>query len=287
MKAVSNQFQHYVSQFYLRGWQVKVNSIPKRVWIYEKGKSPRHSAIKRVAGEENFYAIRDFKGDMDNSTVEQFLGQIESKAGTIFQKILEQETLIADERKYFAEFLMIFCFRSPASKKRISQLVVKELPKVVNPLRALASSRDDEIRRKGLENIEKVERWHLENPDALFPFLVKRNSEILDVIQSMDWGFFCSKNEEFLTCDNPFVYCRGTGIGNKKNAHIIFPINCKMSFQAMHSTELKDNYVEIDNGLIQDINKRVVGNAFRQVYSSYLSDELNEYIQKHIGEDIS
>src|SRR5215203_4903110 len=128
MTQVTNQFQHYVSQFYLRGWQVEVNSKPKRVWVYEKGERPRHSAIKNAAGEENFYAIEEFDGTIDNSTTEQYLGIAESKVGTIFQKIGRKEIVDKTEREIFAEFLTVFLMRSPASKEKITELSKELLP---------------------------------------------------------------------------------------------------------------------------------------------------------------
>lgn len=287
MTPVTNQFQHYVSQFYLRGWQVEVNSKPKRVWIYEKGGHPRHRAIKNVAGEENFYAIEEFDGTIDNSTIEQYLGIAESKVGTMFQKFTRKEIINETEREIFAEFLTVFLMRSPASKKKIAELSKEFLPRIIKPLRKRAQNFPEVKKEKVLENINKVENWHKEKPASLFPRLVAVRPQVARYIDRMDWIFLCSKNSEFLTCDNPLIYNRGTGITDPKYGHIIFPVNRTISFQATNANQFNNGYVEIEDKLVEEINSRVVGNAHKQVYATYYSEELDNYIQNHLGEDLN
>src|SRR4051794_31721359 len=105
--ATQSQFQHHIPKFYLRGWSTTVNGVPARVWVYEKGKEPRPSAIRRTGGRNNTYAVTRPDGSIDLNEVEEYLGRIESQAGKIFPTILRHNPLGVTEKKVLSTFLSV------------------------------------------------------------------------------------------------------------------------------------------------------------------------------------
>lgn len=277
-------FHHYVSRFYLKGWQTTVGSRPQRIWVYRKNSEPRHGAIKRVAGEEDFYSVQNSDGSFDNLTVENYLGVTESKAGSVFQKFENNAQLSNQDRRIFAEFLTIFAQRNPYQKQNTEEILLSNLTENFATFRKDVEKYSPEQKAHYLKELEYLEKWHSENPAALFPKLINIDSKIVDVIESMDWAFLKSKKVKFLTCDNPFVF--DTGIGDLEKGHIIFPISENMSFQATHKNNHNNAYTEIDEALANEINYRIVRFAYREVYASYNSEELKHFVDSNLGIDL-
>ncbi len=281
------QFQHFVPDFYLSGWQITVDHKPKRIWVYEKGSVPRHAAIKNIGGEENFYAVKASDGTNDVETIERFLSRGESRAGTVFATIKNRKLLNEKDGRIFAEFLGVLLRRSPFYIGRWKDLVNKFLPGVIDPLLEIAEEIEDKERRdRAIENIEKVAAERRADPESIAKASILEPSDITNFVEKMDWAFFTCPTSKFVTSDNPFVYSIGLGIGDFENGHIIMPISSEISFQARNSTKFDSGYYEINDEDASKINLRIIGHAHKQVFASERSEELQKIVQERIGTDL-
>jgi hypothetical protein len=281
------QFQHFVPNFYLSGWETTVDQKPRRVWVYEKDRKPYHAAIKNIGGEDNYYAIQKRDGSTDIETVERFLGGGESRAGKVFAKIKNAEALSERDCQHFAEFLAALVRRSPYSIEKSKGLVHQFLPQVINPLVERANRIEDEARRdRALQDIAKVEANVMANPDSVAKAAILEPSDIANFVVKMDWAFFHCRTAKFVTSDNPFVYSVGLGIGDFENGHVIIPISSEVSFQARNSTNFASGYFNITENEASKINERIVGHAHRQVFACDESVELEKIVQTKFGVDL-
>jgi hypothetical protein len=99
----------------------------------------------------------------------------------------------------------------------------------------------------------------------------------------MDWTFFKSTGDtEFLTSDNPVVFNKGTGLKDEK-AVIFFPLSRKLCLQAMWISQNRGKFIQLDDSTIRTINRYVVRNADKQVYASYKSRVLKDFVSKWIN----
>lgn len=103
------------------------------------------------------------------------------------------------------------------------------------------------------------------------------------VLLAMDWVYFKSTPDtEFLTCDNPVVFNKGTGLKDQ-NAVIIFPLSRKLLLQAMWISNYRGSYVQLADTQIRTMNRYVVRNSLSEVYASKRSKILQNFVSKWIG----
>ncbi len=283
----NNQFQHYVPRFYLCGWQTTVGHKPKRVWVYGRDNAAYHAAIKKVGGSDNFYAIENNDGATDIETVEKILAANESKAGQIIPKIKNGDALNQYERRYFSQFLSVLSRRTPFAKAQTKAMIPGMLPNIIDRLLERANSIQDEERRQlAVQNVNTAAANAVSRAGTIASSVLLQPFRISPVIEKMDWAFFHSPNVSFVASDNPFVYSIGLGIGNYNNGHIIFPVTKHISFQARNSTSFNSGHYNINEDDARSINLRIIRHAYRQVYSSEHSSELEQIIEENLGKDL-
>src|SRR5262249_19604639 len=118
------------------------------------------------------------------------------------------------------------------------------------------------------------DQYSREVPDFLFPTNTLRESMFERVMYFMDWVFFKSSPQtEFLTCDDPVLFSKGSGLKDQE-AVIMFPLSRKLFFQAMWISEWRNTYQSLDETQLGQLNEYVVRNAHQQVYSSKNSKEI-------------
>src|SRR6476660_3602164 len=113
MTAKEGQFQHHVPRFYLRGWSCTVARLTKRIWLYCKGQEPKPAAIKKVGGRVNMYAVERSDGSIDLETVERYVADVESRAGKVIPKILNQEKISSSDKEALSHFISVMYRRGP------------------------------------------------------------------------------------------------------------------------------------------------------------------------------
>ncbi len=127
------------------------------------------------------------------------------------------------------------------------------------------------------------DRYSRNVPDFLFPSNTLRDSMFERVMYFMGWAFFkASPNTEFLTCDDPVLFSKGSGLKDRE-AVIMCPLSRNLFFQAMWISEWGNSYQPLDETQIRKLNEYVVRNAHQQVYSSKNLKEIAGLVDEQIG----
>lgn len=82
-----SQRQHYVPQFYLRGWTTGGEGL---VWVYRKGQQPRRVSIRKAGQELDFYAFTDSMGVYDGESVEKELEKLDTATALVIRRVRER-----------------------------------------------------------------------------------------------------------------------------------------------------------------------------------------------------
>jgi hypothetical protein len=290
---------HYVPQFYQRGFVKEVNRAGKKeglIWIYERGKAPRKAPINDTGMKIDLYALTDRDGNLDNKTVEAELGKIDNGAAAAIRKLERDASLTEDERRELCRFISVMYRRTPKFKEYQRELAAALMP-------AFFEVTDEEWLRREMYRLAQspaqAERWFKQRrdelaaireeylrrpPDFLFSSNILRESVFERLLFDMDWALFRSTPDtDFVTCDDPALFNKGSGLGDKHKAVVMFPLSRELFLQAMWISNYEGNYVQLTDAQVRKLNRDVVRNADRQVYASHKSSSLSALVDEWIG----
>jgi hypothetical protein len=165
-------------------------------------------------------------------------------------------------------------FEQHDDKWLIAQLEKREVSAGVGSLRY----------EEQLAKLSKIKSEYIAQvPDFLFAGNVVRPSIFERVLYLMDWGIFRASDggQQFITSDNPVVFNKSSGLKHD-DAVIFFPLSHKLCLQAMWKSNYRGAYVQPSNSEIGLINRYITQNAGREVYASYKSRPLAEFVNKWI-----
>jgi hypothetical protein len=284
-----SQFQHHIPRFYLRGWSTIAGLKPKRIWIYEKGKSPRHAAVKETGGRENMYAVVKSDGTLDIETVEKYLARIESRAGKIFPKIFRHEPLLVIEKEILSIFISVMYRRDTYTVDAFApQKLAPMIPVLHAEMRGQANLiSDDSLRKKYLLAVDKAIQGAGQNISSLTAQAIL-NSERLGraAFNRLNWCFIYTTKSKFLTSDSPVVFDRFGGIRNFEHGHVLFPVSSDILLWMTQWPIHPNLYAEVPDTIVDVLNKAIVRNAFNEVYSGFESEDIRDYVDQHLGDGL-
>lgn len=132
--------------------------------------------------------------------------------------------------------------------------------------------------------LEQIREDYLrEVPSFLFPNNALRQSMFEKVLYSMDWAYFrATPDTEFVTCDDPAVFNKGTGLKDK-GAVIVFPLSRLLLLQGMRNSDYRNQFVQLRDSDVRTLNRWVVSNAHAEVYASKKSKVLAAFVEKRLG----
>jgi hypothetical protein len=97
-------------------------------------------------------------------------------------------------------------------------------------------------------------------------FTTANDSILIDKIVSMRWQFFIAPSgHPFLTGDNPVHFPQKLGLKHIK-AELSFPISSEVTLVASWQMGRVENFVKATPEIVKKINRRIVGNASREIY---------------------
>lgn len=282
-----SQRQHYVPQFYLRGWTTAGEGL---VWVYQKGQPPRRVSIRKAAQELDFYAFTDNTGVYDNESVEKELEKLDTAAAPVIRKARERTALITADRELLSRFISVLWRRVPQHRETVNNMLKEMMPAYFEQLKAdLAALRAEGNDPERIEKLERevsdIEKMYMEKvPEYFFTNNLKRASNFEYLLNRMDWAFLeATPNTPFLTSDAPVVSnIRGTGLGDTKNGIVLFPLSKDLMLQGMWVTSFNSAYVPIKDTDIQRLNRYVVEIAYKEVYASIKSLEFMTLVNKRM-----
>jgi Protein of unknown function (DUF4238) len=290
---------HYVPQFYQRGFVKELTKEGKKeglIWVYEKGRPPRKYAISKTGMEIDLYAFTDKGGNIDNVTVEKELGRIDDKGALAIQKLVQGTLLTDSERRHLCKFISIMYRRTPKFREHQTRMAAEMMPKFFeihneewlrqemhkhakSPVQA-----ESWFQQRKAEFEQMREQYLRQPPDYLFSSDLHRDSVFERVLFDMDWALFRSTPDtDFVACDDPALFSKGAGIGDREKGIIMFPLSRELFLQAMWVSTYKGAYVQLKDVDVRKFNRDVVRNANEQVYASHKSSSLATLVDKWIA----
>lgn len=285
---------HFIPQFYQRGFTHDGGGL---IWVYEKDRPPRSLSVRKAVGmEDNLYGFTNHNGELDCQSVEAQLSEIDRQGAQAIQKLTRGELLDDVGRQQVCVFASVLWRRTPKHKMEAEAMASKMMPKffderdenwLLRKMREHAPSEEVAQRwfsEKQDEFKELREKYLSEVPDFLFPTNVIRDSMFEQVLYNMDWGFFKStENTEFLTCDNPIAFSKGSGLKDRE-AVVIFPLSRRLLLQGMWISTFRNTFYQSSDTEVRTFNRYVVQNAHKQVYASKRSGVIEQFVNKRLGE---
>lgn len=260
---------HYVPQFHLRQWSensktIMTFNIPKEIYVKE-------ASIKHQASKNYLYGY--------DVNFENTLSSIESYAGIVYQKIIQNKTLLClnEEEMDFLYLYINLCNERSNSRAEEQSYILTETMKVRLLMQKAHNSPDTKyITNDQIENLKLT----YNNPNLLSVQTILKYYPI-----TYDLNCVLLKNNsehEFLTSDYPTIVYNlfsnkhnlfsGWGMSSGGIIYIL-PINPKLAIMLYDSfaydCKINNSVIEIKNkNDIKEINKLTMLNSEYCVYGS-------------------
>lgn len=284
---------HYIPQFYQRGF---ISDGSGLIWVYSRHGAPKLVSVRKTGMALNLYAFRTKNNQLDATTIEQELAKLDSDGASVIYRLQKGQLLTDDERWTLSRFVSVMWRRTTAHKERSEVMASEMMGKFFEDhneqwlyelliQRLGAGPATEEVFEKEKCELARIkEDYHREVPSFIFPNNTLRDSMFEKVLFSMDWAYFkATTDTEFLTCDDPVVFNKGTGLKDE-NAVIIFPLSRLLLLQGMWKSTYRNAFVQLRDSDIRTLNRYVVSNASKEVYASKRSNVMAKFVAKRIGE---
>jgi hypothetical protein len=252
---MQNKNQHYIPQFYLKKFEIKIKIHPNEkpsIFVYDKlMKVVRRKAIKNVGNENHLYTIRRYD-DSGNYLIEKTLSNIEGIFSNVLNKIESSFTngdfnyKFSDDDKLIITFFILWQIkRTPPMIKFYEKLILETI-----------SSK---------ENLEKEpEKKSLKNTVLLSMYKAGKRLGITEYILNRSWNiiYITNDNLNLVTSDNLINY---RNLDNP-NEELSFILNKKIILILQGKGSDKCYKIESQDK-INDVNITTFNNATRYVFS--------------------
>lgn len=292
---------HYVPQFYLGGFadpQRSAGSKKRRLWVYERGKSPRLSTPENEAFENDFYAFEDVFGE--RHSIEGQISQIESRAAPVLRKSSDPDHLFSERERYeMSLFVSLMFVRGQMGRELISRSLGLAMKK---QLQQMADNGPHfkglwERRRKGAAGPSSEEArdfilggdYEVLQKDVGFNLriMVEAWDHLSPILFCMGWQILHTQGpESFVASDNPVIslipekYGRagfGTGFA-WPNTEVYFPLHARACLRM--GERVLESTADVRAAQVRQINRGVALSARRFLFASERSQKLAAMFDK-------
>jgi hypothetical protein len=298
-KSAEAKLQHYVPQYYLRGF------IDAKEHLYVVDR-PRKKFFrvptKKVGGELYFNLINI--GGTDPFAVEKALSELEDIVAPALKRIKTAKSL-ADEKDRSAIMNLIasVTVRNPKQREAINEIVNQagQLAAVdglstKEKFDEFVSAMKAQSREVGV-TYEEMKDLYASNPGKFKPTQgfnilteLRLHDHLVRLYEGRKWHIIVASRDSggFVTSDHPVClrWSDGQDHGNLSpgfavpGTEVIFPMSPKLALRG--SFEGGENVVEADTSTVAGINSQLISNAHNQVYAQ---DALFKY-KRGPSEDI-
>ncbi|MDB5603420.1 MAG: hypothetical protein JWP25_320 [Bradyrhizobium sp.] len=283
-KSAEAKLQHYVPQYYLRGFidakeQLYVVDRPRKKFF--------RVPTKKVGGELYFNLINI--GGTDPFAVEKALSELEDIVAPALKRIKAAKSL-ADEKDRSAIMNLIasVTVRNPKQREAINE-IVNQVGQLAAADGLSTKEKFDEfvsvMKAQGREvgvTYEEMKDLYASNPGKFKPTQefnilteLRLHDHLVRLYEGRKWQIVVASGDSggFVTSDHP-VYLRwsdGQDHGSLSpglavpDTEVIFPISPQLALRG--SFEGGENVVEADTSTVAGINSQLISNAHNQVYA--------------------
>jgi len=294
--------QHYVPQFYLRGFAISDTGNDK-LWVYDKNKPvPRLQSAGKVAKKNNLYSFFDPNG-VDN-VLEEALSKIESSAAPLFRRLQREDVEFTNvgERYTFGKFVSFLAYRTPQFNRHL-HILAQNLAKgkLINHFEkkgGLQVAVEEFNKKTGYQVtpekfLDAFNEMKIKPPKGTFQVIMFEGAKkMIPHFCTMRWHFLRSDADRFfVTTDAPVVF---HDLNNddpffkpgilQKSVQILFPVNKQLCLVA--TWEGREGYYLVDKDVVREINNKIAGAAERFLFSSIQQYNIRvEWIEPARGEE--
>lgn len=254
---------HYIPKYYLSGF-----TSGTTIWAHDRlERRSFASQPKSVANETDMYP----------NGVEEYLGSsVEDPAKNAIEKIRQFQEITELDRKAIARYIVSLWKRVPAGRERVAALIPEVAVSVRNDIHAELTKAAlsyphlaDRAEARKVEIDQVIEKYKVDKPSKIWnQSLAKEETEDLhEILLSMNWRFLHTENKQLLTSDNPVFFFRQEGIG-APNSELTLPFSSNVALWANRNPSNTSAYLQAAPAAIRELNRRVVSNATRFVYSA-------------------
>lgn len=253
---------HYLPQFYLRGF-----TDGNTVWVHDRKEHRSFpSQPKSIANENKFYT---------DEIERYFANEVEGPAESAIAALRARQGLDSSQRDALAHYVLALWMRVPEGRERVNAGVPEVAESIQNKWHAeldgiIATASEHALHAETLKTqvSEIIEKFKREPPSEVWHQYFDRDSRSKAAVAllSMNWQLLLSHRAEFLTSDNPVFFFQHNGIDTPKS-ELTIPISSSVLLRAHRQPTRGSLYLEAPREAIRVLNRRVVSNATRFVFS--------------------
>jgi Protein of unknown function (DUF4238) len=279
--------QHFVPQFYLRGF---VGETGMLFVIDRPSKKSFRTPPKNVAAERDFNRV-DVEG-MDPNAIEKDLAEFESKVAPALKRVKAAKSL--DDKKDRDAAMNLICalaIRNPRQRARINDFVAELMQRAGETIVATKEQWESLVRRmkaagigddsssvpyEEMKKFIKERRYKIEVRNELNVSLeIDEHDSLLQYLSARRWQILVANEGSggFVTTDVPVCITWLDGQGHWMfppgfgllGTQVIFPISTNLALRGTFEGE--ENVVDADIFTVASINSILISNAEKQIYA--------------------
>ena len=284
-KSAEPKMQHYVPQFYLRGF---VGTKDQLFVVDRRNKKVFRTGPGNVAGETHFNRI-EVKAMAPNA-VEKVLSEFESEAGPALERIKAAKSLAKEEdRAALVNLMAAVALRNPWRREAISEIHDEAARRQFAAKFGTKESWDKsvaEMKAAGVWNEEAGVTYEdmrdalkgakFEIPKELnIAVEIDHHDHLTELLWNRKWKMLVAAEGSggFVTTDDPVClrWADGQGHGGlspgfgMQRTEIIFPLSTTLALRGTFDGE--ENVIDADASTVGTVNSLVISNARNQVYA--------------------
>jgi hypothetical protein len=281
--------QHFIPRFHLKRFSQERDGKNYLFQLDVHSGQPKRIQPEQAASGRYFYAVTDDEGTRHNR-IEGFLAVVENHAAPAFARLLaDPKKLSGSDRATIAFFLALLDVRTPGGTERGANMLdtmmrmmfasnFSDAPNFAKKYRELFGEANDEeieeFRRRTLGMLRSDEVGYDSPRTAALSTGFRASGEIAAHIFGMTWTVLGSTDEYFVTSDRglamfdpkPKYPWSGNSWESSPKAQTTIPLSSQICLLIEPGGRDDPEVVDVDPGLVEEINLRTYGWAGDYVY---------------------
>lgn len=284
---------HIVPRFYLKGFTITPGE--PFIWVYKCGEpyapgtgkltnNPFKSSINSVGSERDYYAIPGQLGRQKYEAFENELEALEKSANPVLDKLRCGQTISEAEKDRFATYVVHLSRRVSAGRDSTNSMWPKiaedyEPPDELYQLKGWPKTPETRMRLKAEVKLITEKPGHAIQMHR-GSVLAVPESLMTEALKMMTWHVFkAPSGQAFLTGDNPVFFDQNVGLASSIG-EISLPISSSLALVASWWKLTDQQFPEAHPIVVQEINRRTIHNASKQLYFSKCEEWVTDLFGK-------
>ncbi|MEA2877057.1 MAG: hypothetical protein QOF14_2253 [Hyphomicrobiales bacterium] len=262
---------HYIPVFYLNQWANANGRLFKFTRPY--GTAVKHSLTspKKTGYERGLYRLPDVPEHLAEALEEKFMKQIDGRAAEALNSLISNDLKDWPHNKRHAwiRFVVGFLIRNPQAVQRAKE----EFRRFIEDNQHAWRIEYDAQKKPGDKDFGSIDTINTDRVTLIALQELIDNRPLVLRISEMRWGVVdVSKTKHrLLTSDRPVI--RTNGI-EKPDGHLALAISPTRIFLACNNVEIERQLRQMPSkDMVRNMNKQVVRNAIKYVWSHDMSNE--------------